>query len=109
MLNLSQEEKKVFLFLAAIALLGLGSKFLCKSIFGSKSIDSFSEEMAKVDLNKADKKTLMGVKGIGAKLSQRIIDYRRQHGYFSSVEELKEIKGMTEKKFIRLKDYFLAR
>ncbi len=34
------------------------------------------------------------LKGIGAKKAQAIVDYRTQHGKFTSVEQLTEIKGI---------------
>jgi len=55
---------------------------------------------AKVDLNKADAKELMQIKGINAAKAKAIITFRKQHGDFKSVDEIKEVKGfknMNEK------------
>ena len=47
-----------------------------------------------VDINTADKETLMTLSGVGAAFAERIIDYREQHGGFRSVQELADIRGI---------------
>lgn len=47
-----------------------------------------------VDINTADKETLMTLSGIGTAFAERIIDYREQHGGFRSVQELTDIRGI---------------
>ena len=41
--------------------------------------------------------------GIGEAIAQRIIDYRNEHP-FSSLEELKEVKGIGDKLYEKIKD-----
>ncbi|MFA5177059.1 MAG: helix-hairpin-helix domain-containing protein [Candidatus Omnitrophota bacterium] len=109
MLNFTQEERKVILFLVAIALVGVGGNFLIKQFSTVKSIGCLSQDLAKIDLNSADKKLLMGISGIGEKLAGRIIEYRQARAGFSNVDELKEIKGITDSKFARIKEYLIAK
>jgi uncharacterized protein len=52
-----------------------------------------------VEVNTASKQLLMYVSGIGAARAQAIIDYRNQHGPFSSREELKKISSLGAKAF----------
>lgn len=47
----------------------------------------------KVDLNKADAKELMKVKGISSAKAKAIVSYRKKHGEFKSVDEIKQVKG----------------
>lgn len=50
---------------------------------------------ASVNLNTADAATLTReLKGIGATKAKAIVDYREEHGPFSSVDELLEVKGI---------------
>lgn len=50
-----------------------------------------------VDINKADKNELMGIKGIGSVKADAILDYRKKSGCFSSVEDIKNVKGLGDK------------
>ncbi len=56
-----------------------------------------------VELNKASVKELCILKGIGPVLAKRIITYRDEHGLFSSVEDLVNVKGIGPKTVLKLK------
>ena len=47
-----------------------------------------------VNINSADKQTLMQVKGIGGKRADAIILWREKNGPFKSVDQLTEIDGI---------------
>ena len=106
MFSLTQEERRVILFLAGIALLGLGVSFLSKNNSPLKSWVSVNENLGKLNLNKADKEALLALPGIGEKLAQRILDYRRENERFLDLEDLKKIKGVTEYRYQKLKELF---
>lgn len=72
-----------------------------KEIFLQQSISASSDL---VNINTADVERLATLKGIGPALAQRIIDYREQNGAFKSVDELKNVRGIGEKKFDAFKD-----
>lgn len=56
-----------------------------------------------VNLNTADLAALDSLPGVGPVLAQRILDWRAEHGRFSSVEELAEVSGIGDKLLTRLK------
>lgn len=58
----------------------------------------------KVNLNSAGQRELEELPGIGPTLAERIIAYREKKGGFKSVEELKQVSGIGEKKFEELRD-----
>ena len=57
-----------------------------------------------VNINTADADRLISLRGIGPALAQRIIDYREQNGPFKSIDELKNVRGIGDKKFADIKD-----
>lgn len=61
-------------------------------------------EDGRVNLNTASKEELMTLSGIGEVKAEAIIRYREEKGGFTSIEELKEIEGIKEGVFGRVKD-----
>jgi len=56
-----------------------------------------------VDLNTADAAALDSLPGVGPILAQRILDWRTQHGRFTSVDELGEVSGIGDKILAQLR------
>ena len=55
-----------------------------------------------LNLNTASKEELMQLKGVGASLAKRILDYRSMRGSFQSKEELLMIAGIGEKLYAQI-------
>lgn len=58
----------------------------------------------RVNLNTAAKEELMTLPGIGEVKAEAIIRYREEAGGFTSIEELKEIEGIKDGVFNKVKD-----
>ncbi len=58
----------------------------------------------KVNVNSASAEELMVLPGIGEQIAKNIIDYRNQYGAFNTKEDLKNVKGIGEKKFEQIKE-----
>jgi competence protein ComEA len=59
---------------------------------------------APISLNTATVDQLDELEGVGPATAQKILDWRKQHGGFSSVDDLKQIAGIGPKRFESLKD-----
>jgi competence protein ComEA len=57
-----------------------------------------------VDLNTATTEQLDSLPGVGPVLAQRILDWRGEHGPFTTVDQLREVPGIGEAKFGQLRD-----
>lgn len=58
----------------------------------------------KLNINTADVYLLKMLEGIGEKTAQAIVDYRTQNGNFATVEDLKNISGISDKKLDKIRD-----
>ncbi len=58
-----------------------------------------------VNINKADLTELTTIPGVGTVIAQRIIDYRSVHGKFNRTEGLRNVKGIGEKTFAKIKEH----
>lgn len=76
-----------------LATAGPISNFLMPSTYPVKTISK--SVSASVNINTADAETLAAeLKGIGPKLARAILAYRKEHGPFKSVEDLKKVRGV---------------
>lgn len=73
----------------------------------SSSAETDTEENTEllININTADKEELMTLDGIGEVIAERIIEYREEHGGFSSIEEIMNVKGIGEKRYENIKDH----
>ncbi|MCI8514265.1 MAG: hypothetical protein HFI93_06495 [Lachnospiraceae bacterium] len=60
---------------------------------------------SRVDLNTADAERLMTLPGIGKAKAAAILAYREEHGAFSSVEEIRQVSGIGEAVYEKLKEF----
>ena len=58
-----------------------------------------------VNINTATQTELESLPGIGPSLALKIINYRKENGKFSSIEEIKNVSGIGDSKFESLKKY----
>ena len=56
----------------------------------------------RISLTTATVEQLDQLDGVGPTLAKRIVDYREEHGGFRSVDELKQVDGIGEKRFAAL-------
>lgn len=57
-----------------------------------------------INLNTATTEELQKLEGIGPSMAQKILDYREEVGYFGAIEDIKNVSGIGESKYNKIKD-----
>ncbi|HSP33840.1 MAG TPA: helix-hairpin-helix domain-containing protein [Thermoanaerobaculia bacterium] len=86
----------------SILILGIILATMCVSAFAT---DNSAAPSGVVNINTADAAQLSLLPRVGAKASQRIIDYRTQHGPFKATTDLMQVKGFGEKTYEGVRPY----
>lgn len=74
----------------------------------STSVLDNSSTSEAINLNTASEAELDKLPGIGASKAKLIIAYRESNGGFTSIEEIKNVKGIGEATFEKLKDMIVV-
>ncbi len=97
--NLTSFEKSILVFLVISLVLGLSLKLA--HVRHRESV----KKRARVNINEAGIDELLEIPGVGPRTAKNIVEYRKEHGKFRSIEEIRHVKGIGESKFKRIKDY----
>ena len=73
------------------------------------SVESNEEEEDIVNINTADAGELQTLDGIDEGIAERIVDHRNSQGNFQNVDQLKEVKLITEDEFSSIVDQITTR
>lgn len=68
------------------------------------SKESESIQSSKVNINTATQAQLETLSGIGPSTAAKIIAYREENGKFTKIEDIKNVSGIGESKFEKIKD-----
>jgi len=125
MLNLTRQERVVIQFLVLFFVIGWGIRLYrgwsaakdsvefpevsqeatefwneaaqVDSVYWAKEPAVRQDKKVRINLNSATLEDLVELPKIGKVSAQRIIDYRNEHGHFTRVEELLNVKGIGKK------------
>ncbi len=76
---------------------------MCKLLLAMLLLVAPSAFAATVDLNTATAEELDALPGVGPATAQAILDYRKEHGKFGSVDELDSVKGIGDATMAKLR------
>ncbi len=76
--------------------------------FSENSKNSYLSKIDKVNINTATQTELETLPGIGPSLALKIINYRKENGNFSNIEEIKNVSGIGDSKFEDIKSYIFV-
>ena len=99
----------VLLFSALVVLLGI--HWALRTGLGTPDAElarSATVRSHTVDLNRAPWWELQALRGLGETRAKQIVDYRRRHGPFGSVDELVKVPGVGPKTLARLRPHLNA-
>jgi len=65
---------------------------------------SVDEENALISINNGTKEELMSLPGIGESKAENIIKYREEHGNFENIEDIKNVSGIGDSAYSKIKD-----
>lgn len=68
-----------------------------------------STENSKININTATQTQLETLPGIGPSTAIKILTYRKEKGKFNKIEDLKEVSGIGDSKFEKIKDYIIVK
>lgn len=74
------------------------------SDYSNTNAKSLSQFAAKININSATEEELELLPGIGPAFAKRIVEFRREYGKFKNIEAIKQVKGIGEKKFQKIRD-----
>ena len=103
-MKFSREEKIILLAIVIAAIVGI-----CINIFFSYGkkvrVTSYETSFEKININTAQTAELEKLPGVGRVTAKRIIEHRQKSGGYKTIEEIMEIKGMSSKKYEKIKNY----
>ena len=131
-LALTKTERNVIFFLACTLLCGFAIRLGQKAFSSSPHFDYHAQDSTfaalsaapddttekgdraadeerpavrhgRVNINEATKEQLIDLPGIGEILAARILEHRSREGKFSTIEDLRDIKGLTKKRLEKIK------
>ena len=70
----------------------------------SSGLEGEEQTEEKININKATQTELETLPGVGPSLALNIINYRKENGKFTSVDDLKNVSGVGENKYEQIKE-----
>lgn len=67
--------------------------------------NTINSQNTKININTATQTELETLPGIGPSIALKIVNYRRQYGKFKTIEEIKNVSGIGDKKYAKIEKY----
>jgi competence protein ComEA len=103
--DFSKSERYTVISFLILGLVWIGLSYSNKisSGLGIKTIE-IKERRPPIDINTAGAGELERLPGIGPVLAQDIVAYRKKGGGFEDIDELKDVKGIGDKRLKKIRD-----
>ena len=103
MLDFTKQEKKVLIFLAAVAILSMGVNYLEKINPQTSRLLS-CRELFRVNINNATYEELVYTAKVSPYLARNILFRRQEIGAYRNWDELGSVRGIGETRLKKLKE-----
>lgn len=81
-----------------------------ENIMEEEILDSSNNETnKKININTATQSDLENLPGIGESTAIKIINYRNENGKFKSIEDIKNVKGIGDSKFEKIRELIIVK
>lgn len=64
-----------------------------------------NEKNSRININTATAEALTEIPGVGEATAEKIVTYRKENGKFKTIEDIKNVSGIGDKKYEAIKDY----
>lgn len=75
------------------------------NITNDACISSTTTDNQLININTADEKKLQNINGVGEAKAKSIIEYREENGLFTTIEDIKNVPGIGDSLFEKIKAY----
>ena len=79
--------------------------YITKGGVTSSNNTNLNNKISKININTATQEELETLPGIGASIATKIINYRKENGKFKKIEDIKNVNGIGESKFNKIKEF----
>ena len=88
---------------------GMTEKYITTSSGVSEEDTKENTQNAKININTATQTQLETLPGIGPSTATKIITYRKENGKFKTIEDIKQVSGIGDSKFEKIKNYITVK
>lgn len=79
--------------------------YITKEDVTSSNNTNLNNKISKININTATQEELETLPGIGPSIATKIINYRKENGKFKKIEDIKNVNGIGESKFNKIKEF----
>ena len=112
MLPFTKQERTVLSLFVLIISLGSLLHYAFKkypALCDTVNLIDSDKMYSKVNINTASLEELIDIPYIGEYTANNIIEYRRQNGLFTEIEQIKNVKGIRDKNYEKFSSYLKIR
>ncbi len=100
----TSDERKVIIFIISLLIVGC----ILNTVVG-KPKDSEEKKLGvsifPIDINSANENMLKEIPGVGSKMAQKIVEYRKKKGKFNTFNDLLRVRGIGKKKLEKMRKF----